>query len=82
MECEAVTAIVDFEIQRLRVTLGILADTKAHHLRAVLTPRLEIGGFEAHVTDTDDVHVIHLVIVRDERVPVAPAPTLRVSDRQ
>ena len=60
-------SIVDFEVQRLRVTLGILADTKAHYLRAVLTPRLEIGGFEAHVTDTDDVHVIHLFIVRDER---------------
>ncbi|MCY1448626.1 hypothetical protein D9M71_653100 [compost metagenome] len=75
-------SIVDFEVQRLRVTLGVLTDAEAHHLWAVLTPRLEIGGFEAHVTDTDDVHVIHLVIVRDERVPVAHARAPRVLDRE
>ncbi|MOA58569.1 hypothetical protein D3C78_1829870 [compost metagenome] len=75
-------AIIDLEVQRLRVTLGVLADAKPHHLRAILTPRFEIWGLKAHVTDTDDVHVIHLVIVRDEKVPMAPALTPRVSDRE
>ncbi|MNY07166.1 hypothetical protein D3C86_1399580 [compost metagenome] len=74
--------IIDLEVQRIGITLGVLAYAKTHHLRAVLTPRLEIGGLKAHVTDTDDVHVIHLVIVRDERVPVAHARAPRVLDRE
>ncbi|MCY1440574.1 hypothetical protein D9M71_568570 [compost metagenome] len=58
MECKAMAAIVDSEVQGLRVTFGILANAEAHHLWAVLTPRFEVGGFEPHVTDTNDVHVI------------------------
>src|SRR5690606_24858842 len=50
VESKAMAAIIDLEVQRIGITLGVLADAKPHHLRAILTPRFEIWGLKAHVT--------------------------------
>jgi len=69
VERKTMAAIIDLEIQRIGIALRIFADAKPHHLRAILTPCVQVRGFEAHVADSDDVHVIHLfVLVRDETV--------------
>src|ERR1700712_2621252 len=56
MKGEAVTTIVDLEVQRLTVAFRRWRYSKAHDLWPVFTPGLEAGRFEAQVTNTDDVH--------------------------
>src|SRR3990167_4801910 len=69
MEGEAMTTVVDTEIQRVRIALGGVTNTEPHHLRAVLAPSVDVRGLEAHVANANDVHDYSPVLVRFSFVP-------------